>query len=653
MEKQFRNVPPKKMVAMERCVQDVKRQGRTKKQAIAICFNSIVGKEIGMSSSKSARKKRRASKRKDLQAIGRAKEKALAEVEESFAPIDNPEQQQEVLEAIEEIAEEEYEEEPEKSKSSHLVEMPSGHMHFGGAQSWDDLAEFRTGQNKTEAVRQTEFEFRKMVDNILEDPELEMDDKGNMIASLAEGFPSQVDATTEANKELEDPGLVDSILAKIGVKQVTKREAGANFKASDFADVPDAAKPSTWKLRLAEGQSGNFTVAQVARAITAMQPSGFRGQRVKLGTAKSSVASKISGAINKIKGATPDQKRTLRERLAKVKSTGFVIEKDLQGNFRWLGWVSNKWRDRDIKAHPQGEILAEASHKEFIDWVYEKADERMPELWLWHTFGTAMKSGADWLDYADGYLLESGKLTEAEAVMLTKMADEYDLAMSHSFLRLGYDKETGVITQYRSFESSVLPREHVANEWTDFATFSKEDKEMFSEERRKFLIDALGEERVSELEESTGEMAKELKAMGIEFKEKAEDEKPKEKEKEAAKGTSVVNVNVDTDELIEKIGLVALSDLLQKQDETIKALTEKIAELSKTDDEKIAKKMTPKAAKSGLFWLEGASKSEDNILDKDDEKDKELGDSKPGDKADGSWLAEAHEIPAADAVPRS
>ncbi|KKM69254.1 hypothetical protein LCGC14_1452720, partial [marine sediment metagenome] len=369
-QRRFSNVPLRLQAKMERCVQDVKKQGRTKEQAIAICFNSVVrGKDMS-----NARVKRKKSQRADLVALENIRKEARKLADEPLADLEAENlSEAEAQEALEAIAEETYSEDgKEFATKPHLMEVEvvgesMSHMPFGNAQSWDDLAEFREAQNTSQAVRQTEFEFRKMVNNILEDEALELDQKGDMIASLAEGFPEQVDQTAEDNKALEDdPGFADRVLAKIGVKQVTKREGGANFAASDFADVPDRTKPSTWKLRLAEGRSGNFTVAQVARAITALQPSGFRGQRVKIGTSKSSVVAKISAAINKASGASADQKKSLRERLAKVKSSGFIIEKDLQGNYRWFGWVSNKWRDRDTDAHPNGEILAEAAHKEFV-----------------------------------------------------------------------------------------------------------------------------------------------------------------------------------------------------------------------------------------------------------------------------------------------
>ena len=58
----------------------------------------------------------------------------------------------------------------------------------------------------------------------------------------------------------------------------TKREQGMDFSRSAFAYAPDG--PATWKLRLVETPEGQPTAAQVGRAIAALRPAGFRGNRV-------------------------------------------------------------------------------------------------------------------------------------------------------------------------------------------------------------------------------------------------------------------------------------------------------------------------------------------------------------------------------------
>lgn len=64
----------------------------------------------------------------------------------------------------------------------------------------------------------------------------------------------------------------------------TKTEDGYVYTAQDYAYVPDPDKPSTWKLRLTEYIDGKkqLTAAQVGRAVAALSPGGFRGNRVEI-----------------------------------------------------------------------------------------------------------------------------------------------------------------------------------------------------------------------------------------------------------------------------------------------------------------------------------------------------------------------------------
>ncbi len=244
-----------------------------------------------------------------------------------------------------------------------------------------------------------------------------------------------------------------------------KTEGGVEYGASDFAVVPDAEKPSTWKLRLAEESSGNFTVAQVARAITAMQPSGFRGNKVELGPGgKDQAVGRIRGAISKLSGADDDQKKDLRQRLNKVKSVipPFAVFKDQFGDVRWLGVVTNNFEDREK------EIFTEAAHKDYIDFIDRR--QKYPELWVWHEPGAKIGQ-ADWAEYSDGFVVMSG-IVDPEYEEIANRIAEDSVGMSHGFLYK--DEKDGLIPWYRSFEVSVLPSSVAANPWTGFTLETKE-----------------------------------------------------------------------------------------------------------------------------------------------------------------------------------
>ncbi len=65
---------------------------------------------------------------------------------------------------------------------------------------------------------------------------------------------------------------------------VMKTEDGEKFPAKAFAFVPDAEKPSTWKIRLWESPAKKVTRRQLGAAAAAFSPGGFRGQRVQIPT---------------------------------------------------------------------------------------------------------------------------------------------------------------------------------------------------------------------------------------------------------------------------------------------------------------------------------------------------------------------------------
>lgn len=82
-------------------------------------------------------------------------------------------------------------------------------------------------------------------------------------------------------------------------KQNMKTENGIQHPSSHFAYVPDAEKPSTWKLRLYD-DNGDMTPKQVGMAVAALGE-GFRGNKVDIPADElSSVKSKVRAAWKKV-----------------------------------------------------------------------------------------------------------------------------------------------------------------------------------------------------------------------------------------------------------------------------------------------------------------------------------------------------------------
>lgn len=422
--------------------------------------------------------------------------------------------------------------------------------------------------------------------------------------------------------------------------KATKTEGGVKFNASDFAVVPDADTPSDWKLRLAEDSPGNFTVAQVGRAITAMQPGGFRGNKVQLTTEqKSMVVSRIGRAISKVDG-NDEAKDNLRERLDAVKEitikndvikrakgafiamvkaipsmtdktsptdwadNNITFTKDKNGALRFVATFSNNFRDRD---NPP-EVFTEAAHKEFVAYIDNGGE--MPELWHWHTPGTKFGK-ADWVDYDNGFITASGLIDpghEKEAEILAGMKG---LGLSH-----GYKFQpgnNGSIDWYRTFELSVLPTEKAANPWHEFAIIESEVKEMFKEDKRNYLVSVLGEGKVAALEGNNEARAKFLNDIGVESKEFETEETTETTE------TTETPATPDTAELVKEItkGVVE-SEVFQGAMDRISGIEQSVKTLQEDDAAKIRAAFAPAFDPTGKRGFV-ASQEGSNKADKEEE----------------------------------
>ncbi len=444
--------------------------------------------------------------------------------------------------------------------------------------------------------------------------------------------------------------------AELGEKaQHTKTEGGVEYAASDYAVVPDAAKPSTWKLRLAAGSSGAITVAQVARAITAMQPGGFRGNRVQLtADQKSQAVGRIGTAIGKTDGSD-DQKQNLRDRLDKVKESSTIertlqavgkalperlrnllntmhaktkrpsgrpamsslkVYKDANGDTRFVAWASNKWRDRDYPP----EILSQAAHKEYV--AYLDGGGAYPEMWLWHTPGT--KWGAvDWADYADGFLIVSGTVDEGNEALAETLAKDADLGVSHGFAAAYEDGNDGIIGRYRTFEVSPLPHGQAANPWTSLEVIKKEVDMGFTDPKRLWLVEHLGEAVVAQLEDGTKDMADVLTAAGVEFKDVPEgvgtpdpDPKPQPAGAESPAAEFVKALAESETWKALQEGVAGLTTKATATDEAIAALTTRVDDIAQSDDHKFASLITSRArTQAKAVNGQRASESVETVVD--------------------------------------
>lgn len=127
---------------------------------------------------------------------------------------------------------------------------------------------------------------------------------GKKITSLT---AAEFAALAQTEDEVASPGPATTILTKTA----TKTERGMSFPSGAYAYVPDATKPSTWKLRLFDRPQDvpdKPSVRLTAAAAQALSPSGFRGQPVQLPqTARQSVKRKVASAWLKARRDKGDQ----------------------------------------------------------------------------------------------------------------------------------------------------------------------------------------------------------------------------------------------------------------------------------------------------------------------------------------------------------
>jgi hypothetical protein len=289
----------------------------------------------------------------------------------------------------------------------------------------------------------------------------------------------------------------------------------------------------------------------------------------------------------------------------------FVVFKQKGGKARWFGWTTNKFEDRD------GEILTDAAHVEFREYLDNNPD-KAPELWIWHTPGTARKNKVDWWEYSNGFFMYSGMLEADEIPPSSKEI----LGMSHGFYVI--ERQGRYITKYRTFEVSELPQENAANPYTGFQI--KEDMNMFTQRKRQFLVDRLGEEVVAKLENDTEAKERALEEVGADWKElniQYEQEMETALAEKIAKASDDKSKNIVA-QVLEALNIEGLQETLKAlhgridqvagvEDRVVK-IEDAINHLLESEDARIAKALTPVEP---FDWTLRPSQSKETVREED------------------------------------
>lgn len=321
-----------------------------------------------------------------------------------------------------------------------------------------------------------------------------------------------------------------------------------------------------------------------------------------------------------IKGKAAQPAPSVEPPKVEPRTSGFTITKDAKGEMRWFGFVSGNFKDRDK------EIFPADVHDEYVGYVDKTKD--YPELWLWHTPGTRF-GVADFVDVMSGFVFMTGPIDKGKEAIAEAVAAMPDQGMSHGF-KFHY-REPGVIGVYRTFEASVLPLTHAAFPWTSIQILTKEIG--MKPEKRQYLEQVLGKERVEQLLGQADTLQKSLVAAGIEWKEF--DPNPAPPPAPAAKPEDLTAAFKET---AEYKALAAIPDALVRLakdhadvtaifDASIKALQEENKALKDQVGQKQDDLLRGLLTRRAHTPAAPASKSKDNLLDP--AKDKDLAQAEP------------------------
>lgn len=511
-----------------------------------------------------------------------------------------------------------------------------------GATSFAQLDEMKAAEDQADAVYEVTCDTRLLVSNILHSPELDPVQKAEAMKAVADEFASRV--TTEIEDTQKDLDLLEvealiahdrratSVTEYFGdfiKKAVVSSVSRDNMPDSNFAMVADQGGKKVRKYLIHDKA---HVRAALSRAAQMMKRGGQAASDAKAAFPKIHAAAKKMGV-----GSDMSKDRN-----------AVLIQKDANSQWRWVGWVSNNFIDWD------GEIISEDAHKEYVDWL-EKNKDVYPVFVSWHTPGTVRENPADFVAYENGFLIASGILNEQEAAGLMKAQAKTDLGMSHgSFVFERDATDPRIITKYRMYEISDLPLDNAANPFTDFETLVKE----VGMDKLDYLTQIMGAEKAKAFLEKTGMKKESLQAAGVESKEKPV-EKPVVPVPETVKVEVVIpapeTVKVEvvppvppvaptTEEVVAKVmkemdvpGLNAFVVLAQEAMEKVPVLEALIKEMQTGEDEKLAEKLTPPAARFAWSQKNRPSQADETKITDEDEKLKK---SVPG-VPEGYWLSEA------------
>lgn len=448
--------------------------------------------------------------------------------------------------------------------------------------------------------------YRDLLDNIF-NPMPSVDgtqpDQQDQVRKLTDEFAQRVNGLIDDYKNNQTAATTGKAFVKalFSTKEAAfQTRGGKKFHAGDFFYVPDAKKPSTWKLLKTGTPGGAPDHVHVGQALSALSsnPAHGKGADIPAGE-KAAVRAKVVAAWKKL---NPGKEVP--------KETKMMIWKDKEGQYRWFGTYSNNFRDRDK------EIISQKSHERFVELVDNKEVD-FPVLMHWHmkefTWGQADMVAYDedsGMAMASGYVLP-GHEAEAEAMINSKK----EIRMSHGMppSSMKYDPaDKSVIIEHVTKEVSDLPAWAAANELTSFSVidveqYAKEASNMtIPDAKRKYLKEqGLTDEAIDSVLNANKAVADAALAEGVDTKDNGattepvkteEAAKPPEETPETPAAPAAEPVApVKPDETAAKELAAAVAQILSPVLDQVKALNDRIdaMETQKKEAAEAEQNLTP------------------------------------------------------------
>lgn len=484
--------------------------------------------------------------------------------------------------------------EPEIKEKDYYGESASAPVYsVTGARTWEELDAAKEAIHKNDMIRDATYSVQDLVRNILWDYTMSPEQKANAIKAVGDGFGMRV-------QEIVDKPLMDKAL-------------------DDDLDLLEA------EAMLARDSRNVSGVARIADKI-------IRRERATARESLAEAVTKIRAGDAETRKALPELRaNALKHDIGKQKSNSIIIEKDASGQWRAVLWPTNRWMDYD------GEILSDAAHKEYVEWVNANMD-LAPAFITKHIPQTRREHQTDFVAYEEGFVIMSAPLTDQEAGRLLKAQTLTDIGLSHGSFVVERDPQNPkVITKYRMFEVSDLPLEKAANPFTSMELISKE----VGMDTKAYLAVILGSsEKAEEYLKKSGVLKEQLDEAGVKSAEKQNDLTPPTVPPTLPAAPAPIDIQALIKAVGQEFDIQGLSETiakLQAEAEKVPVLEALVKDMSQDIDEKLAEKIAPPIAKSFSWSSKRASQRDDTVLDPEkDQKDKKLAEATP----EAGWLSQ-------------